>query len=127
MKKFTKFISHRPKFVLLVMTLLLFPSFLGYKLTGVNYDILSYLPQDLKSTQGQKILDEDFKNAATGMLILEGPWCRSLEGENTWDRWGWGCYFKIFYCRRYDSQRVFTRWDKRYFLCWWVNSYDSKV
>lgn len=72
MKKFTKFISHRPKFVLLVMTLLLFPSFLGYKLTGVNYDILSYLPQDLKSTQGQKILDEDFKNAATGMLILEG-------------------------------------------------------
>ncbi|MDU3457373.1 MAG: MMPL family transporter [Peptoniphilus harei] len=72
MKKFTKFISHRPKFVLLVMTLLLFPSFLGYKLTEVNYDILSYLPQDLKSTQGQKILDEDFKNAATGMLILEG-------------------------------------------------------
>lgn len=72
MKKFTKFISHRPKFVLLVMTLLLIPSFIGYKLTGVNYDILSYLPQDLKSTQGQKILDEDFKNAATGMLILEG-------------------------------------------------------
>lgn len=72
MKKFTKFISHRPKFVLLVMTLLLIPSFIGYNLTGVNYDILSYLPQDLKSTQGQKILDEDFKNAATGMLILEG-------------------------------------------------------
>lgn len=72
MKKFTKFISHRPKFILLVMTLLLIPSFIGYKLTGVNYDILSYLPQDLKSTQGQKILDEDFKNAATGMLILEG-------------------------------------------------------
>lgn len=72
MKKFTKFISHRPKFVLLVMTLLLIPSFVGYKLTEVNYDILSYLPQDLKSTQGQKILDEDFKNAATGMLILEG-------------------------------------------------------
>lgn len=72
MKKFTKFISHRPKFVLLVMTLLLIPAFLGYKLTGVNYDILSYLPKDLKSTQGQEILDKDFKNAATGMLILEG-------------------------------------------------------
>ncbi len=72
MKKFTKFISHKPKFVLLVMTLLLIPSFLGYKLTKVNYDILSYLPKDLKSTQGQEILDKDFKNAATGMLILEG-------------------------------------------------------
>ena len=72
MKKFTKFISHKPKFVLLVMTLLLIPSFLGYKLTKVNYDILSYLPKDLKYTQGQEILDKDFKNAATGMLILEG-------------------------------------------------------
>lgn len=72
MKKFTKFISHKPKFVLIIMTLLLIPSFLGYKLTRVNYDILSYLPGDLKSTQGQEILDKDFKNAATGMLILEG-------------------------------------------------------
>ena len=72
MKRFTKLISHRPRFVLFVMTLLLIPSFIAYKLTRVNYDILSYLPEDLKSTQGQKILDEDFKNAATGMLILEG-------------------------------------------------------
>lgn len=72
MKKFTKFISHHPKFIFLVMTILLIPAFIGYKLTGVNYDILSYLPSDLKSTQGQTILDKDFKNAATGMLILEG-------------------------------------------------------
>ena len=72
MKKITKFISHRPRLVLFVMTLLLIPSWLGYKNTGVNYDILSYLPQDLESTQGQQILDKDFKNAATGMLILKG-------------------------------------------------------
>ena len=72
MKKITKFISHRPRLVLFIMTLLLIPAWLGYKNTGVNYDILSYLPADLESTQGQKILDEDFKNAATGMLILKG-------------------------------------------------------
>lgn len=72
MKKFTKFISHRPKFVLLIMTALIIPSLIAYKLTGVNYDILSYLPKDLNSTKGQEILDKDFKNAATGMLILEG-------------------------------------------------------
>lgn len=41
-------------------------------MTGVNYDILTYLPKDLKSTQGQTILDKNFNNAATGMLILEG-------------------------------------------------------
>ena len=72
MKKIAKFISYHPKLVFLIMTLLLIPSWLGYKNTGVNYDILSYLPSDLESTQGQEILDKDFKNAATGMLILKG-------------------------------------------------------
>ena len=72
MKKFSEFIANHPKLVLLVMTLLLIPSIIGYKATNINYDILSYLPTDLKSTQGQSILDKDFKNAATGMLILEG-------------------------------------------------------
>ncbi|MDU3192505.1 MAG: antibiotic ABC transporter permease, partial [Finegoldia magna] len=72
MKKFSEFIANHPKLVLLVMTLLLIPSIIGYKATTINYDILSYLPTDLKSTQGQTILDKDFKNAATGMLILKG-------------------------------------------------------
>ncbi|KWZ95543.1 MAG: MMPL family transporter [Anaerococcus vaginalis] len=72
MKKITKFISHHPRLVLLIMTLLLIPSWFAYKNTGVNYDILSYLPADLESTQGQEILDKDFKNAATGMLLLKG-------------------------------------------------------
>ena len=72
MKKISKFISYHPRLVLLVMTILLIPSWIGYKQTGVNYDILSYLPSDLESTQGQEILDKDFKNAATGMLILKG-------------------------------------------------------
>ena len=72
MKKIAKFISYHPKLVLLITTLLLIPSWIGYQKTGVNYDILSYLPADLESTQGQDILDKDFKNAATGMLILEG-------------------------------------------------------
>ena len=53
MRKFAKFISHHPRLVLLVMTLLLIPSIISYKNTGVNYDILSYLPADLNSTQGQ--------------------------------------------------------------------------
>ena len=72
MKKIANFISHHAKLVLMLMTLLLIPSWISYKNTGVNYDILSYLPSDLESTQGQEILDKDFKNAATGMLILKG-------------------------------------------------------
>lgn len=72
MKKFTRFISHHPRLVLLIMTILLIPSWIGYKNGKVNYDILTYLPSDLNSTQGQEILDKNFKNAATGMLVLEG-------------------------------------------------------
>ena len=72
MKRIANFISHHARLVLMLMTLLLIPSWIGYKNTGVNYDILSYLPSDLESTQGQEILDKDFKNAATGMLILKG-------------------------------------------------------
>ncbi|WP_300410437.1 MMPL family transporter [Lagierella sp.] len=72
MKRVTKFISHHPRLVLFVMTLLLIPSWIGYKNTNINYDILSYLPGDLKSTQGQEILDNTFKNAASGMLMVKG-------------------------------------------------------
>ncbi|MDO4661978.1 MAG: MMPL family transporter [Tissierellia bacterium] len=72
MKKFTRFISHHPRLVLLIMTILLIPSWIGYKNGKVNYDILTYLPSDLNSTQGQEILDKNFKSAATGMLVLEG-------------------------------------------------------
>ncbi|MBS4872716.1 MAG: MMPL family transporter [Peptoniphilus sp. oral taxon 375] len=72
MKKFTKFISYHPRLVLFITTLLLIPSAIGYKMTAVNYDILTYLPQNLKSTEGQNILDKNFNNAATGMLILKG-------------------------------------------------------
>jgi len=60
MRKIAKFISYHPKLVLLIMTLLLIPSWIGYEKTDVNYDILSYLPADLESTQGQDILDKDF-------------------------------------------------------------------
>ena len=72
MKKIANFIAYHPKLIFIITTLLLIPAWMGYQNTSVNYDILTYLPADLESTQGQEILDKDFKNAATGMLILEG-------------------------------------------------------
>lgn len=72
MRKYSTFIANHAKLVLLFMTVLLVFSYFGYKQTGINYDILTYLPKDLNSTEGQKILDEEFNNASTGMLIVEG-------------------------------------------------------
>ena len=72
MKKYSKFVANHPRLVLLIMTLLLVISYFGYKQTGINYDILTYLPKSLNSTEGQEILDKQFNNASTGMLIFEG-------------------------------------------------------
>ena len=41
-------------------------------MTRINYDILSYLPQDLDSAKGEALLEEPFHMAATTMLIVEG-------------------------------------------------------
>lgn len=72
MNKFSRFISNHDKFVVIVGILLLIPSIFGYAATKINYDILSYLPQNLESTQGEKVLDEVFSDASTGILIVDG-------------------------------------------------------
>ena len=43
----------------------------GSAATRINYDILTYLPPDLDSSQGEKLLEEPFHMAATTMLIVE--------------------------------------------------------
>ena len=58
--------------ILILGILLLIPSALGYFKTRVNYDILSYLPQDLPSSRGEQLLEDPFQMAATSMLIVEG-------------------------------------------------------
>ncbi len=69
--KFGHFIAEKRLIVLFIAIVLLIPSVFGFIGTRINYDLLTYLPQDLESTQGQKILDETFHNAATSMLILK--------------------------------------------------------
>lgn len=69
--RFANWITHHTKLVILVALALLVPSFLGFVGTRVNYDILTYLPEDLDSAQGEKILDETFHQAASCMLIVE--------------------------------------------------------
>ena len=65
-------LTRRPKLVIAIALLLLIPSILGAAFTRVNYDILSYLPQDLDSAKGEALLEEPFHMAATTMLIVEG-------------------------------------------------------
>lgn len=72
MDAISKFIvKHRNK-ILVCAILLLIPSMIGYFNTRINYDILSYLPEDCESMKGQKILDEDYNLASVGMLVTNG-------------------------------------------------------
>ena len=70
-KKFAGWISKHPKTVLLIATLLLIPSIIGYACTKVNYDILTYLPENLESVQGERILDKTFNDAAMAMVVTQ--------------------------------------------------------
>ena len=71
MENFGPFIAKHRKMVLLIATLLLLPALYGMITTKINYDILTYLPEDLESVKGQEIMDEEFNSSALGMLVIE--------------------------------------------------------
>lgn len=71
MKKIALWEAKHPKTVLLLALLLLIPALIGFACTGVNYDILSYLPDELESMQGEQVLDETFNTAGISIIITE--------------------------------------------------------
>ena len=58
--------------ILIVSILLLIPAAIGYFKTRVNYDILTYLPEDIETMEGQDILVEEFGTGAFSMCVVEG-------------------------------------------------------
>ncbi len=60
------------KAILAVAALLLVFAVFGIMNSKINYDMLSYLPQDLDSTKGFKVLNEDFALANTAQVIVVG-------------------------------------------------------
>lgn len=71
MEKISKFVTKRPKLIIILSFVLLIPCLLGYMVTEVNYDILSYLPDKLDSVKGQQILSETYNVDSTTMVIVE--------------------------------------------------------
>lgn len=58
--------------IIIISILLLIPATLGYINTRVNYDVLTYLPEDIETMQGQDILVKDFGTGAFSMFIVDG-------------------------------------------------------
>lgn len=58
--------------ILILSLLLLVPSVAGYLNTRINYDILSYLPEDIETMKGQDILLDEFGTGAFSVAVVEG-------------------------------------------------------
>lgn len=71
MRGLSKQIAAKSKLILLVAILLLVPSVIGFIKTDINYDILSYLPKNISTTQAEKILKNEFDCGSLAMLIVE--------------------------------------------------------
>ena len=71
MNKVAHWIVKKRVLILVLAILLLIPAAIGYFSTFVNYDILSYLPDDLDSMKGQTYLEDDFDMASTAMLVVD--------------------------------------------------------
>lgn len=71
MQKMSSFIVKHNKLILIIAIILLIPSIIGYKSTRINYDILTYLPDTIKTVQGEDILSKDFKTGAYSIVVLD--------------------------------------------------------
>ena len=58
--------------ILVLAVLLSVLSVFGMINTRINYDILSYLPDDLDTVKGQNILLDDFGKGAFSLVVVDG-------------------------------------------------------
>ena len=71
MKKFADFISKKHLLILIIGLILLIPAAIGFMNTRINYDILVYLPKNVDTIKGQKILTEDFGIGSYAFVMVD--------------------------------------------------------
>ena len=71
MEKFARAIVHRKRIVLIISLILLIPTIIGFVVTPVNYDILTYLPYDMDSVKGEHIFSDEFDKGAFAMIMVD--------------------------------------------------------
>lgn len=71
MKKISKFIINNKTKVLIISCIILVLSFIGMKLTTINYNILVYLPSEIDTIKGQDILTDEFNMGSYPIVVAE--------------------------------------------------------
>ncbi|MFR0880631.1 MAG: efflux RND transporter permease subunit [Oscillospiraceae bacterium] len=72
MVKFGKWVARHRIVILIIGVLLLIPSAIGMIKTRINYDILSYLPEDIETMKGQDVLMDEFGKGGFSMVMIQG-------------------------------------------------------
>lgn len=65
--------------ILILAFALLIPSAVSFLNTRINYDILSYLPDEIETMKGQNIMVDEFGTGAISFVILEGMSDKEIE------------------------------------------------
>ncbi|MCQ2551236.1 MAG: MMPL family transporter [Clostridia bacterium] len=71
MERFSKTVVKRRKLILVICLILLIPSAFSFLITPVNYDIMTYLPQDMESVRGSHIFSDEFDKGAFAMIMID--------------------------------------------------------
>ena len=70
MQSLLRFITTKPRLVLIIALVLAIPAGWRALQTPINYDLFSYMPEGIESLKGQRILDKQFKTSDTAYLLL---------------------------------------------------------
>ena len=71
MKRIGELVSKYKVAILIVAIILIIPALINYKNTKINYDILVYLPSNIETVKGEKILTEDFGLGAYSISVID--------------------------------------------------------
>ena len=72
MKNFGKGVVKLRIFIVILAIVLAVPAAIGMIKTRINYDILSYLPEDIDTMKGQQIMLDDFGKGGFAFVVVEG-------------------------------------------------------
>ena len=72
MYKFGKAVVKLRLPILILALALLLPAWWGMQSTRINYDMLTYLPEDIETMKGQDILMDEFGKGAFSFIVAEG-------------------------------------------------------
>ncbi len=70
MKRLSDFIVKKKFLVLIIGLILIVPALIGFISTKINYDILVYLPDEVETIKGEKILTDKFKLGSYAFVMI---------------------------------------------------------